>query len=238
MFIAAMIAAALMAAATYQKKQANKKIESRQREMTNNEIARQDAHDRERQAAMAATQPAFDRSAQEAEQQSIAQKLAQVLTPTELPGAESGEYINATGEPQEIKDRMAAAQAESLKKGQDYAGKLANLSSYRLLNFGNALKLNRLGEDVGRINSAALRSSEILPMELQDAQRFGAGASTRADLFDGLGSIASSSAPPGGGGTGITIPPDFGNRTFPTSGGIRPGGGAGLRAPGVPRLTY
>lgn len=245
--VAAALAAALMAAGTYQQSQANKKIASRQREMTSNEMRRQNALDEERQRAMAATQPAFDRSAQEAEQHSIAQKLSESYVPQALPGAESGEYVSASGEPQEIKDRMATAQADALKKGQDYASKLSNLSSFRLLNFGNSLKLNRLGEDVGRINSSALRSSEILPIELQDATRFGQGASTRADLFNGAGSIAAMyamaniptpGATPPPGGTGITIPEGMGTRTFPGAGGIKPGGGMGLKVPGVPRLAF
>lgn len=247
--ITMLVAATLMAAGTHQQAQARKKIQSRQSEVTAQEMFRQRQLDEERNARMAATQPQFDRSAQEAEQQSIADKLAASYVQPNLPTADRGEYVAASGQPQEIADRTAAAQAGALKKGQDYAARLANLSSFRLLNFNNAVKMNRLGEDVGRINTAALRSSEILPMELEHAKTFGDGAALRGDLFNAAGSIAGmyAMAAPGaaagaeaaGGGSGLTVPEGMWDRTFSKAPGLDPSkAGVGLKAPDIPRLTY
>lgn len=248
--IAAAISALMAAYGTYQKYQAAKSVRTTQDNYMNAEMARQRGFDEQRSAAMAAATPKFDPATQQQQQQSIAQKMQAQLTPQG--SANDGSYVAQNpGAPQEIADKKQAVMDDASRKGVDYARRLGDMSAYKLLNFGNATTLNRLGENVGLINSNALRSADIIPLEMQQSQRAGAGHETRADIANGIGSIASlyaigaSRTPPPssdmGGGTGITAPADNGySSEFPGPNGInqRKPSGQGLRVAGVPRLVF
>lgn len=244
------IALGLMLAGTYARKKSQEDIEGQQRRVLEAERQRQGMLEEQRANAVAQALPQFTKPAQEAEQQSIAQRVQQYLDPQVQTTATTGDYSSATnpGAPKEIKDREAAAHDAAMRKGRDYASRLSDLSSINLLNFNSGVGLNRLGEKTGNLMTSAARSSQILPFELNSTYLAGQRNATLADTLNGAGSIAAMygmsgpSAPAAGtpGGTGITIPPTEGYtgvfQTRPGGQGLNPN----ARAPGirVPNLTY
>jgi multidrug efflux pump subunit AcrA (membrane-fusion protein) len=248
--IAMLVAAAMAAYGTHQQAQAQDETQQRQAQLYSAERMRQNDIDAQRSQAVAQQQLKLSRESQDKGQQSIAQQMEQYLTPQSRP-APINEYTpDNPGEPQEVKDRTDAAKADALAKGQSYASRLAQLSSMKMLNFNNATSMNRLGENVGILGTAAQRSAGMLPMELNFSPQAGRAAQLRGDLANGGSSIAfmyglrnGQPAPTdSGGGTGITIPQDDGSgytRMFGGDGGIDPKkAGVGLRAPRVPQLTF
>ena len=78
----------------------------------------------------------------------------------------------------------------ALQKGKDYAKNLADPSPYKTLNLDNRLDLNRLGERIGMLNQESARSSDILPLELNDANVAGVPGYSAAGFLNGVGGIA------------------------------------------------
>lgn len=238
-------ALASLAVGTFARQQQMKKIKSEQQSRVNAETMRQRGIDRERQAALDNALPKFDRASQEERQGDIAENLEQYLRPAARP-APDGEYVAENpGVPVEIKERQARVLHDSLLKGRDYAKRLAQVSAFGRLGFDNSRDMNRAGESIGRLNTQSERSSAILPLELQAAQSAGDKYALISDIANGVGQIAmmyslGGGAPAGGaaGGTGVTVPEDMFQRTISRGPAMRPGGGLGLRAPGVPRLSF
>lgn len=234
-------ALASLAVGTVMRNQAAQKVRRESEGRVNAEAMRQRGIDQERTAALDRALPQFGREAQEERQGDIAQQMEQYLMPA---GPGDGEYQAASGAPKEIKDRQARVLHEALLKGKDYAKNLAQVSSFGRASFENSADMNRTGEKVGDLNTRSARSSAILPLELQAAQSAGDKYALLGDIADGVGQIAmmySLGAPAAGGaagGTGVSVPEGMFNRTLSQGPGLRPGGGLGLRAPGVPRLSF
>lgn len=248
------VALASLAASTYFRNEQAQDIKKEQRGRVNAETMRQRRINEEREAAIDSALPRFGRQEQEAQQADIAQKLSNYITPTERPASE-GEYVGSPGEPVEIKERGARVLHDALVKGKDYAKNLARVSSYGRLGFDNSRGMNRLGENVGRLNTTSARSEAILPLELQAALSAGDDKAALADIAGAIGTIAGmyyaggggaastvSSAPAGGaaGGTGVTATASspYYSSQFAGNPALRQGGGLGLRYNNVPRLTY
>jgi hypothetical protein len=239
------VALALMLGGTALKQHAMQRIMAQQQQVTSNEHHRQDAMEAQKQAAITGgALPAMTREAQQGQQQSISEKLAEHLMPQS--GVPTDYAATNPGAPQEIQDRKQAAADAAVAKGKDYAAKLADVSSYNLLNFGNAVTMNRTGERVGSLSNNQLHSSQILPFELQASERAGAQDMLYADLANGAGSIAAMYGMSGGGarpqpagmggGTGITPNGGVYARQFPDANGSGLRVGApppGLRVPNL-----
>lgn len=183
------LALGLMLGGSYFKKRGMEKISAEQGRVSARERERQGRLEDQKQAAITGALPQLSRPAQEQEQQSIAQRLADYYQPGAITAGDFVEHQNP-GAPQEIVDRKAAAIADTNAKGSEYAKRLADVSSYGLLNFGNSQLLNRTGENVGQLVTAQQNSSGILPVELQAAERAGAKDFLYADILNGAGSIA------------------------------------------------
>ncbi len=183
------LALGLMLGGAYMKKQGLQAIERRQNSLAHTERVRQGRAEEQKQAAISDTMPQLGRQAQEGQQQGIADRLRSYLTPTPVTAGDFVQQQNP-GAPKEIMDRKAAAVADAQAKGRDYASKLADVSSYNLLNFGNSRLLNRTGEQVGNIVTGQTNSSNILPFELQGANSAGQDDFLMSDILNGAGSIA------------------------------------------------
>jgi len=213
--IAMLISAALSAAATYSQSKANDKQRERQQALTLEEAARRRQTDDERRAAITEASQKFTPQAQTADQESIAAKLSEALTPKELPqgGGDATYGVNTNpGAPTEIADNKARALSDALGKGQDYARRLAKVSAFGEQGFGNSLALGRLGESIGQMNNNQQMSGSVLDAELQGAMGAGGKYSGMADLFNGGSSIAgaygmSQMGKPAAGGTMYGVKP-------------------------------
>lgn len=183
------VALGSMGVGTFANMQRQSAIKDRQRTMNRREAARQQQMDDKKMASLRETLGQMERPAQEQEREGIASKLEQYLMPSD---AAPGEYLSTNAAaPTEVKEREARALSESLGKAKDYAKNLANISSFGDHNFNTHVKLNRLGEGIGRINTDQQRSSQILQHELQGAMNAGSGWGTIADVANGVGTIAS-----------------------------------------------
>lgn len=167
-------------------------IRKKQQAVQNAEMARQADIDRRRDAVVTTSVPDYSKEKQETAQQSIADQIAQYMTPQ---GDTSTEYLAANpGAPKEITDSMGRQLLGALEKGRGYAKDLSKVSSYGRLGFNNKLRLNRLGENVNMLNSEAARSSGILPMELQGAYNAGADMQGMSTALNGVAGLANAAA--------------------------------------------
>lgn len=226
------IAAALglMLASTAFKKHGMERIGHQQQQVSSAERMRQGEMEAQKQAAITGALPQLGRDAQVGQHDTIANKLQSFITPAPIAGADVAQQN--PGAPKEVADRQAQVMADANMKGSEYAARLADMSAYNLLNFNNGTMLNRTGEKVGNLNSAQFNSSQILPFELEAANRAGAKDMLYADLAGGAGSIAGMYAASGGGKGPTTVPGDMGGGTGITPRQYSPafpGNGSGLR---------
>ena len=193
LLVAAAIASAVASAGgTAASMISQSQIRKKQESVQNSETARQADIDRRRNAAVTTAIPEYNKENQEGQQKSMAEQLTQYMTPQVDTNTE---YLAANpGAPKEVKDSMARQLVGALQKGRDYAKDLSQVSSYGRLNFGNKLRMNRLGENMAMFNSESARSSNILPMELQGAYNAGTGAQNAASVFNGVAGLANAAA--------------------------------------------
>jgi type II secretory pathway pseudopilin PulG len=193
LLIAAAIASAVASAGgTAASMMSQSAIRSKQKAAQNAETARQAEIDRRRNAAVTTAVPEYNLENQEKKQQSMAEQIAQYVAPQENT---STQYLAANpGAPKEVTDSMSRQLVGALEKGRNYAKDLSQVSSYGRLGFNNKLNLNRLGENMTRLNSESARSSGILPMELEGAYGAGVGAQNAASIFNGIGGLANAAA--------------------------------------------
>lgn len=152
------------------------------------EAARQADIERRRQAAMDAAVPEYSREKQEERQQSLADQITQYLTPNV---DTTTQYVAQNpGAPKEVTDSMSRQLVSALEKGRNYAKNLAGVSSYGRLNFANKVGMNRLGENINRLNTESERSTNILPIEMQGAYGAGVGAQNMATILNGVAGLA------------------------------------------------
>jgi len=169
--------------------QANDRVAAQQRQAREAEAARQAALDQQRNAAVQQAAAKFTPQAQQQQQQDLAGRLTTFLSPEQRTNQGADYLPSNPGAPKEIQDSLANRLSDALTKGKDYAKNLAGVSSFGRLGFDNSVALNRLGENVGQLNSNSANSSAVLPYELQNAQRAGAGYRTAADIANGVGNM-------------------------------------------------
>lgn len=238
---------ALMALSALAKKKAQGQIQDEQGRVSSLERQRQNQLEQEKQATIQSALPQAGRAAQEADHNSIAQKIQSFITP-QAANAPAPQYADTNqGGPKEIKDKEQAVMDAAAQKGQQYAARLADTSAYNLMNFNTGTMLNRVGEKTGEVNTAQSRSSQILPFELQAATRAGNTQMMLGDVLQGAAMIGGAMGTGGAaaegaaaGGSGVTANPGVWDRMVPAGqGGLNPNAaGQGLRAPGVPRLVF
>jgi hypothetical protein len=191
--------------------QARDNIVEEQTRAANMEAERRRQFQAQRQAQIEAALPKFTADAQQNQQAAMADNLKAYLTPQERPSAATEFLPGNPGAPKEIQDGLAGQLDQALKKGQGYAGNLANIQAVGRSNFDNALALGRLGESTGQINQNQQNSAGVLPYELDAANRAGRGMSTVADIANGAGSLLlfkglTGGAAGMGGGQGLKMP--------------------------------
>lgn len=246
------LALSLMLGGAYFKKRAVDAQSAEQSRLVREETARQGALDQQRMADLNADLNKFGRGAQDDQQSTISAKMRDYLTaPVDQAQPQADYQTRNPGAPQEIKDREQAALADAMTKGRDYASRLADLSSYSLLNFNTGVTMNRLGQRQANFTTAQKHSADILPLELQSVPfRVGRGDLLAGDVLTGAGTIAglggfggfggTAAAADGAvaGGTGITL--DGGNVGLKIPPLDAPPAGTGLRIPssGPAPLTF
>lgn len=215
--------------------QARDNVMEEQTRAANMEAERRRQFQAQRQAQIDSALPKFTAQAQQGQQAAIADNLKSYLTPRERPSAATDFLPGNPGAPKEIQDGIAGQLAQALKKGQDYAGNLANVQAVGRSNFDNALQLGRLGESTGQVNQNEQNSAGLLPYELDAANRAGRGMSTAADLANGAGSLllfkgltGAPAASGMGGGSGLVMPAG-GFSPFSSSLGLKMPSAGGLR---------
>jgi len=186
--IAAAIASAMASVGgTVANMSAQSSIRKKQATAQAAEAARQHDIDQRRAAEINKATPQFTPQVQEQKQKSLADQLTQYMTPTTNTATE---YLADGSTPQEVRDSMSRQLVGALQQGKDYAQNMAQVSSLGRLNLDNKIGLNRLGENVGLLNSESARSTGILPMELDDANLAGVPGYTAGAALNGIGSIA------------------------------------------------
>lgn len=184
-------AVAMMLGSMYYKKRATDAQTHDTQAAAAAERIRQGDLDRERMGDINATLHKFSPSAQTGDQSAIAQKLQQYFTAPQDTNPNVLSQQTNPAAPQEIKDREQATLAAAHEKGRDYAARLADLSSYNLVNFNTGVTLNRLGERQANLSTSQARSASILPFELQSIPfRSGANDTATADALAGGSTLA------------------------------------------------
>ena len=92
--------------------------------------------------------------------------------------------------PKIVMEDAARRVNEGLASGKEFAGQMAGLGAFGEQQFGTRLDLSRLAESMGQIGSESRRSSAILPLELNTANRAGDRTAGFADVLGSLGSVA------------------------------------------------
>lgn len=172
---------------TIARRRALERVRREQEARVAEEAARQQALQQQADAALRGTVQTFTPQAQEAERQSIAGRYRTMMTPAALADGEYSTAAGTEGAPQDVRDRASRALAESVRKGQDYAKNLANLTSYGGLSQQQGIRLADTGRNLGEIARQSRASSSILPYELEGANRSARGAMTASDILNGLG---------------------------------------------------
>jgi hypothetical protein len=118
--------------------------------------------------------------------------------------------------PDIVRETAAKRLSEGLAEGKGFAKRLGRFGAFGEQNFQNRLDMNRLGERMGMIGGESRNSAQLLPFELDAANRAGDTMSGFADILGSLGSVAGLGSavganPFGGFGalTGTSIIPDF-----------------------------
>jgi hypothetical protein len=186
----------------------------------------------ERLATVRAATQEFAPEKQTEERDTISRNLEQYLSPANERTAAEAEFADRAnpGAPKEINESRERALSAAVSKGADYAKNLARMSALKNVNFGNALSINRLGTNIGELNTQAGRSASLLPYELEAANAAGNAGMTRASAAQGLASIAAMYGASQLGKTVATPTPT----PVPQPGGtgLTIGGGVGLKPPG------
>lgn len=112
---------------------------------------------------------------------------------------EGGNYVPVTGSaPQEVSSSIARATRAALDRGKEQARLNANVSAISGVNQKNTIALGRDAQWQSIFANNQQRSSQILPLELEDANRSGAGWRTAGQVL-GIASTATGMAGMAGG---------------------------------------
>lgn len=131
---------------------------------------------------------------------------------------EGGNYKPVTGSaPAEVGQSIARATAQAIARNKDQARRNANVSAVQGVNQKTGIDLGRDAQWQSIFGGNMQRSANILPLELQDANRAGAGWRGAGQVLS-LGSTAAGMA--GAAGNGPSWGDVFGGAKAPGSGWI------------------
>ncbi len=106
-------------------------------------------------------------------------------------GDQSPNDLPLTGSaPRVVRETAARELNRGLTEGKSFAARLGRLGSFGEAQFQKKLDLGRLSETLGQIGTESRNSANILPLELQTANRKGDTLAGISDILGSLGSVA------------------------------------------------
>ncbi len=199
-----MISLALTAASTALSAQAAKKVEKKRNNAISAETARQDGLQKRSIAALKNTQEEFtpekqqegiDRAGEERSQRLLENTVGSTDTTSSLTGSA----------PKIVQDTAAQQLSKGLAEGKGFAKRLGKAGAFGEQQFGNNIRLGRLGEEINRFGRDSFNSAQILPTELAGANQAGAKLGFFADTLGAAGSAFNAASATSGGGAGSKL---------------------------------
>ena len=179
---------------TFLSSQASGQVEDARSDVIRAENSRQDDLQRQAISSLQRTQEQFtpDRQNQgiEAAAAERIERLGQNVTGSGETDAVVSNLPFASSAPGIVQDTAAKRLSEGLAEGKDFTKRLGQFGAFGENQFQNNLDLTRLGENLSLVGSESRNSANLIPLELQDANRAGDTLGGFADILGGLGSAA------------------------------------------------
>lgn len=170
---------------------ANNQVEDARNAAAVAEATRQDQLQRQAIANLQGTQEQFTRPEQEKGIDEVTQeRIARLTENVQGAAGDANEIPLAGSTPRVVRETVGQGLSEGLAEGKDFASRLARVGAFGENQFNNRVALGRLGEQLGLTARESANSANILPVELQEANRAGNTLFGISDALGGLGSIA------------------------------------------------
>lgn len=173
-------------AGTYLQAERLRRLRQHQQGIVAAERERQRALQAEADAKIGAATNNLSFGNQEANRQALAQKYTEKFTPQ---AAAEAEYTTNPGAPTIVRTELARQVSDATRKGSEYARRSADLASYTGQGQNNAIMLNRLNQDVGRVADFSRSRSGLLPYQLKAQLDKERGLGVASDVASGLGDL-------------------------------------------------
>jgi len=184
--------AALTLGSTFLSSRAAKQQADARNKASQAELARQEGFKKQAADAFNASVGQFSRGAQDKQIQVIQDERNQGFQDV-LDNADFGvsDLPLSESAPKIVGSSAATQLSDTLAKGRERARALANLGAFSESNFLNNIALGRTDQDLARFGSFSAGSQNLLPGELDVANRQGSGLAAGADILGALGTVAS-----------------------------------------------
>lgn len=185
---------ALTLGSTFMSSMASNKVENARSAALVSETQRQDRLQQEAIGNLQGTQEAFTPERQSAGIEAAAQERIERLQRNVTGGAEGTATVAdiplTRSAPNIVRENAARELNKGLGEGKDFAKRLGRLGAFGENQFQNRIDLSRLAEKMGMTGAESRGSANILPLELQSANRAGDSLTGLADILGGAGSAA------------------------------------------------